>query len=233
MKKMFVIPFAGGSSASFAGWNRYNREYEFVFLDLPGKGRRMNEPMAKTIDEAIEDIINQILKNIMEEKCESYYIWGHSMGSYIAYEASLKINNMECKRPLCLVMSVSVAPNKIDRQQIKDIPDNEDVFISYLVSLGLISKDLCNKKIMRKIYIPKIRNDYELLINYKPSNNKKCAIKTLILNGKDDDFIVDDIYEWDQFFEQSPQYEFFEGNHFFIFDKKDIVLKAIDKQIVD
>ena len=72
---VFVLPFAGGSSNSFLCWNEIT-SYQFVFIDMPGKGKRRGEPYLTHFDDMVDEGFVQIRSYINGNQLPRYYIWG-------------------------------------------------------------------------------------------------------------------------------------------------------------
>ncbi len=188
----FVIPFAGGTPLSYIKWTQY--DLDFMFLELPGKGKRRNEKSADSIHSLAQDVKEQIYEAISKNKCAEYAIWGHSMGSYIAYELLVLIERERRPLPKEVILSGTVAPNRIETLGIDvKLCGDEDFFLNYLESFGMINEMHRNNSIMRKMYLPIILNDYKILSACIPSKTQKLPIRTLILNGYDDDITDKDI----------------------------------------
>src|SRR5688572_2684772 len=110
---LFTIPFAGGNSFSY---NRFHPHYPDVLdirhLELPGRGTRHFEPLINNIDSLVDDMYGSI-KNHLEGP---YILFGHSMGSIIAYLLVRKITDNRKRMPLHLFVSGRKAPSVADIQ---------------------------------------------------------------------------------------------------------------------
>src|SRR6201995_2651906 len=82
---LFLLHFAGGNFYSFQPWIPYLQEFDVLSLELPGRGRRINEPLLKDFDQAARDFYNQIEKRMRPGK---FLIYGHSRGAYLALRVS-------------------------------------------------------------------------------------------------------------------------------------------------
>ncbi|WP_411859686.1 thioesterase II family protein, partial [Bacillus velezensis] len=78
MKKIFCLPYAGGSSAIYYKWRRLMSDSLTIHpIELKGRGTRINEDFYEHLDEAVNDIYDLIKDQIRE--CD-YALFGHSMG---------------------------------------------------------------------------------------------------------------------------------------------------------
>lgn len=214
---MFVIPFAGGSSSSYSKWNERD-EYEFVYLDLPGKGKRRKQIFLTSFSAMVLDCVKQIQQYIQMGNVRKYYIWGHSMGSYLAYETTKILFENGNLLPEYLIMSATIAPHFINLQKIKQLLLDEKEFSDYLVEFGVIGRKVAESKYFKKNYFPMIRNDYEAMLSYKCDKNYSIKQKVLVINGKRDDILPEQVIRWGELFTEVPSYLWIDGGHFFIFE---------------
>ncbi|MEY8742625.1 thioesterase II family protein [Bacillales bacterium AN1005] len=93
MKKinLFCIPFAGGSAVVYSKWKKNTDSFIQIHeVELPGRGRRMNEPLIDNMEAMVEDIFYSIKNNLTEP----YALFGHSMGGLLTYELCHKIQQV-------------------------------------------------------------------------------------------------------------------------------------------
>jgi len=124
------VHFAGGNRYSFQFLAPYLKDFEFIPLELPGRGKRVGEPLLKDFDLAALDLYNQVIEKLHRQ---DFLIYGHSMGAYLA----LRIANMLEKAgrpPACLLVSGNAGPGTRERQDIHML-DPED-FIVELRKMG-------------------------------------------------------------------------------------------------
>lgn len=214
---VFIIPFAGGSSFSFKQWIGKSDFFNFVPLDLPGKGRRNKEPLAASMSEIINDIIRQINDYLNQNNIETYAIWGHSMGGRIAYEVALCIIQKNLKKLEFIVLSGTPAPTYDNRAMLSEIISDEKLFIDYLDSFGMINAKYIIRPEFKRIFTA-VLNDYKILSEYKASRGIIRGVKGVIVYGESDDSFEMDWMEWKKYFSINPLFLRYPGKHFFIFE---------------
>ena len=183
---VFLIPFAGGSSFSFQQWIGKSDVFSFFPLDLPGKGRRNKEPLARNMSEIINDIIIQINNYLNQNNIMAYAIWGHSMGGCIAYEVALRINQKNRKGLDFIVLSGTPVPTYNNRVMLSEIISDEKLFIDYLDSFGMINAKYIIRPEFRRMFLA-ILNDYKIMTEYKSSAEIIKGVKGVIIYGESDD----------------------------------------------
>ncbi|WP_291584166.1 thioesterase II family protein [Clostridium sp. UBA6640] len=228
--KLFCIPYAGGSGLIFYKWKKYLNSYiQLEPIELKGRGRRFGEKFYETLEEAVNDIF-EIIKVQIEN--EEYAIYGHSMGSLLAYELYYKINSENLRMPTHMLFSGHEAPN-IERQErnIHLLPDDE--FIKEVIDLGGTPEDISNNKELLDLFIPILRSDFRILDNYKYKEGRnKIHCDISIFNGKQDDISLEAILKWKEHGDKSFNVYNFEGNHFFINDNVENITKIINETLI-
>lgn len=223
----FLIPFAGGSSYSFKQYVKNSHELDFVLLDYPGKGQRVRECFASTMNELVEDIYSQIASYIRKHEVKEYLLWGHSMGGSIVYEVTLLLLNRKEPAPKYIVISGTPPPTFDNRDELKAKIKSKSEFLAYLSSFGLISDVEMMKRPVFARLIEASMNDYRILTNYIPSKDVIENVDGLMLYGKDDNLFTTDWRDWKRFFGINCLVYEYPGKHFFIFDSFPKIVEQI------
>lgn len=96
--KLFCLPYAGGSESAFYSWKGHMQpDIEICPIQLKGRGRRFNEPCYESLEEAVQDIFEQVQA---ERKGDDYALFGHSMGSLLAYELYYQMSGAGAEKPV-------------------------------------------------------------------------------------------------------------------------------------
>ncbi|NBI29786.1 thioesterase II family protein [Chengkuizengella marina] len=230
MMKLFCFPYAGGSSAIYNKWKRYfnNQSIEIVPIELAGRGTRMGEPLYDNLNEAVEDVYKWISKQI---DSTPYALFGHSMGSKIAYELYYKLINLNHNEPEMIFFSGSSAPHskKTDKQQVHLLPNDE--FKREVLDLGGTSEEIFDNRQLAELFVPIIREDYKIVETYQyKEKQNKINCKTVVLYGLQDKYI-DIIKEWDELTDLPSTYHFINGGHFFIQENIEKTIEAVKSHL--
>ena len=89
-KNVFLLPFAGGSSLLYSQWKLDH--FLFRGIDYSGHGFRYQEPMAQSLEDLAEDVIQQI----ESVRPEEFFLFGHSMGGLLAWLVAQKLEKKPC-----------------------------------------------------------------------------------------------------------------------------------------
>lgn len=228
--KLFCLPYAGGSEIIYYEWKKYiHPVIQLHPIELKGRGKRYDEAFYNNLNEAIEDIYENIKNNINDE----YAIFGHSMGAILAYELYYKIYNIGLKLPQHMFFSGSKPPNVVtkfrDRHNLSDID-----LIEKLSDLGGTPQELIENHEFMKEYLPIYRNDLKILEMYKYEEKKtKINSNVSVMNGMQDNINNKDLLEWEKLVSSTKLRTYnFDGNHFFINTNTTKVVKFINDILV-
>ncbi|MBN1040259.1 thioesterase [Clostridium botulinum] len=227
---LFCLPYAGGSETIYYNWKRYlNSSIYLESVELRGRGKRFNEDFYENLEEAVEDIFENIKEKILYD---DYAIYGHSMGSILAYELYYKIHNENIKIPKHIFFSGYMSPSILrKKKQIHLLPDEE--FIKEVIELGGTPQEIVDNKELLQLFTPILRNDFKMLENYVYKEKKdKIQCNISILNGNEDDITIKEILAWKNHGNKGFKVYNFEGNHFFINTNVENITKIINTTLI-
>ncbi|WDE09214.1 thioesterase [Thalassomonas viridans] len=225
--KLICFPYAGGSSASYLPWlSQLPTNVELIMVQLPGRGSRVFED---AFDE-MEPLVKQLLKFLPAVLNKPYILFGHSLGSRIAFELALKLKEMAHHLPAHFIASGSRGPHTALKNKIHNLPDNE--FINELKKMGGTPDTLLDNNALMELLLPAIRGDFAIAEKYSYSGKETLNCPVSVLGGKDDKGITEaDLKSWGNFFASPANVHMVNGNHFFIDSNKDAVLLRLNQII--
>lgn len=216
-RQLFLLHFAGGSCFSFDFLRPHiEADIEFIPLELPGRGKRINETLLKTKESAVEDYLNQI--QVLRNQ-EPYLIYGHSMGATISLSLTKRLE--EIGDPPChLIVSGNPGPG------IQDLEKEEkgerylmqdDDFKEELRKLGGVPEEVLENSELYRFFSPIMRADFEVLEKATPEEGFKIQVPVFAVMGSEEDN-KDKIENWSRFTSKNFTSKILLGNHFFIYD---------------
>jgi len=227
---LFCLPYAGGSETIYYKWKKSLNSFIHIQpIELKGRGKRFNEEFYENFKEAVDDIFENIKEKILDN---DYAIYGHSMGSLLAYELYYKIYNSYARIPKHIFFSGHKAPNIArEKEQLHLLSDKE--FIKKVIELGGTPQDLLDNKELLELFTPILRNDFKILEEYSYKEKKdKIQCDISILNGKEDDISLEELLEWKNHVDKGFKVYRFDGNHFFINTNIENITKIINDILV-
>ena len=224
--KLFCIPHAGGSALAYHRWkSSLSKGIQLIPLELAGRGKRIELQLYENFEQAIHDIYCLLLDSIDENP---YVLLGHSMGGLLAYEIVQKLIAKNKKLPIHLVVSGCLAPQK--QMMVDSLSDKPlDILKEYILSLGGTPIEIFEDPTLRRIMLPIIRSDYQMMENYEFFTGfylLPCDIS--IFTGKSDPITLGKGLGWDEICSGSVNYYQFSGGHFFIYDPANHITSRMD-----
>lgn len=224
---LICFPYAGGDSRSYTVWKPYLSDKLVLHtIELPGRGKRYGEPLAKTIDQMILKSLDLISRVI---NYGPYVVYGHSLGSALAYALILQIIAYDWPKPSHVIFSGALPPyENLSRSSLTQINDEE--FIKHILSLGGTPQEVFENKDLRNLFLPILRTDFCALENYSPtllSIPFQCNCS--VFYGKADVVTERGIRLWDKIEGSKVSYREFEGGHFFIHTSARKVVEEINR----
>jgi len=230
--KLFCFPYAGGGAAAFNKWKQYlDKQIQLQPVELAGRGKRIYDPLYKSIDDAVNDVYNKIFPDLNREP---YALFGHSMGGIIAYELAYKIRENGLPNPLHVFFSGRGAPHIPDEDEEwwHDLPDAE--FKEKILELGGTPKEFFEHPELLEVLLPMLRTDFKIAETYRHNGEvNPLDYNITVFIGKDEDFEAERVHGWREHTKQVCSIHYFEGEHFFIHEKTLELVKIINNTLLD
>lgn len=225
--KLFCLPYAGSSAVVYYKFKKYlSSDIILRPLELAGRGGRNKEPFYETLDEAAGDIYN-IIKDEADEG--PYAVFGHSLGSIIAYELLNKLEKAGKNPPVEVFFSGSRPPHLLHKMKhIHDLPDAE--FAKEVFDMGGTDKKVFENSELSRYFTRILKSDFKIIEEYNCApKREKFKNDITVLTGVCDTIPFEDSVQWRQYTEGICKiYKFF-GNHFFINSETKSVVGVINR----
>lgn len=182
--KLFCIPYAGGNAALYFKWLLFlSKDIVLCPIELAGRGRRMNDSFYNDVAEAAKDLASLIALQLKEG--ELYAIYGHSLGSILAYETYYFLLKMGIHTPCHMFFSGRKAPQNME-SKIDCYLKSDEEFLDDVYAYGGNTKEALQDKRLLQIFLPILREDIYLAetFNYKKKAEKIACDITIIMEIK-------------------------------------------------
>lgn len=211
--RLFCFPFAGGSAQVFRDWkNAFGEEVEVCPIQLPGRQQRFREPPLRTVP-AIAEAVSAVLAPLTDRP---YALFGHSMGSAVAFEVARRLRALGAPPPAVLMVSGRGAPHRPrSRPPIHDLP--QAAFIDALRRYGGTPEEVFQHPELLDLMIPLLRADFEAVETYRPGEEPPLDCPILAFGGIDDpDVGEEDVAAWARHGAAGFAMHRLPGGHFFL-----------------
>ncbi len=212
--KIIAFPFAGGNKYSFNGY--FPTEFTVSVLEYPGRGLRTKESLIENLNVLVSDLLPQVEKEI--NTCDEYIIYGHSMGAWVGYLISKKIEELGFKKPLKLILSGAKPPKYTREKKISELKDQD--FWDEVCELGGITEEMKGYPELIQYFIPILKADFKCIEGYQHKESLKLTMPIDFFYGSDEEINSEEASEWKN--ETTDLVNIYElkGNHFFIYKHK-------------
>ncbi len=229
--KLYCLPYAGGSATIYSKWRKYlDSSIELCPVELAGRSGRFKEPYYSSMTEAVEDIANLIGNGLDGSE---YALFGHSMGSMIAYELISRFQAKNLKLPAHVFFSGRYPPTiKKEKKDMHLLPEAE--FEQEVIKFGGIPEKLFRFGGLMKIALETLRADYRVIEAYHCDHPKeRFEFDFSVMAGRDDPLAEpSDMKEWEIYAAGQCTFYYFDGGHFYLHDHTEEITQIINNTLI-
>lgn len=226
---LYCVPHAGSSALNFYQWKSHIRDnIKIVPLELAGRGAKSEQQLYGCFDEAVDDLIEDIMNNKSDE---DYALFGHSLGCWLVYDIYFRLIEKGMKPPVHIFFSGRWSPlTKKEKLMCKDMTDQE--FIEKIGEMGGTSKKIMNSAEFQDKYLKVLRSDFDIIENYKSKQNKLIESDITILSGTQDSSIKNsDLLKWQKTTSGMCTICKVNGGHFFHLENMQETINIIESKL--
>ncbi|OCQ21030.1 hypothetical protein A7985_14700 [Pseudoalteromonas luteoviolacea] len=225
--KLFCFPFAGGGTSTYANWaEKLSDDIQVVAVQPPGRSNRFFEPAFDSMGALIDDLLPRFIEQIDGQ----YMIFGHSLGSRVAYELITRLKKRGVQLPEHFFASGSRAAHlpchDHEYHEMKD-----EAFIKKLEELNGTPKEVLENKELVNMILPTLRADFKIADSYRAEMKKLPCSATIYSGRLDSSISMENLKAWRELFAEINAVKIFPGDHFFINSSEDMVLDHLTKVI--
>ena len=216
--RLFCFPFAGGAASIFRTWpDQLAPDIEVCPVELPGRGKRLREPLFTGILPLIEILTPALLPYLDIP----FAFFGHSLGTIISFELARQLRREKAPSPRHLFISGRRAPQVPPRKRpLHNLPKSE--LIEELRQYnGTPETVLANQELM-ELFLPILRADFGINENYTYTSEPPLNCPISVFGGLEDtDANSDELNAWRDQTSSTFTIDMFPGGHFFINNKNE------------
>jgi surfactin synthase thioesterase subunit len=188
----------------------------------------MKEPFYESVAQAAEDISSMILSQL--QPGEPYAIYGHSMGSLLAYETYFALKAKGAPEPEHIFFSGRKAPqDESEKSEYYKLPEAE--FLNVVFRYGGNTREIMQNRELLDLFVPILRADFKIAEIYEyQDHGSKIQCECTVVNGRSDRSISKpDVVMWSELIEGYCQYRWISGEHFFLSENAEATAKLINE----
>ncbi|GGB95629.1 thioesterase II family protein [Pseudoduganella buxea] len=225
--RLIGLAHAGGGSTLFAPWRgAFGPEVEVCPVVLPGREARMGEAPYRSM----EALIGPLMEALLPELDVPFALFGHSMGSIVAFEVARRAEALGL--PLRqLLVSGRRAPHLRSRRPPVHAMEN-DAFLAAIGSLGGTPPQVLQDEQLFRTFMPSLRADFELNERYTPLTGRTLLCDMAAFMGRDDTEVSEtELMAWREVTAGRFSHSVLEGNHFYLLDQPQRLLALLGRHL--
>ncbi len=211
--RLFCFHYAGGAASVFRTWQAaLPAAIEVCPVQLPGRESRLREPRFERIGPLLDELVAH-LAPLLEMP---FAFFGHSMGSILSFEATLRLRAAGLPLPQILQLSGRRAPHRPDPDRpIHDLP--EDEFRHELKALNGTPEEVLSHPELMDLLTPVLRADFAVCETYRHTPEQPLSLPISAFGGIGDAKVGrEDLEGWSQYTAGAFKLRMFPGDHFYL-----------------
>jgi len=177
-------------------------------------------------------LVDTLAQEITAFSKKPFAFFGHSMGAIVAYETARRLESMRVSQPIHLFVSARAAPHLQENTDLLRFLDDETFVDRLQKTYGAVPEAIQKSSELRKIFLPVLRADVELLEKYEEVSSEPLDYPITALGGISDTAISRANLEgWQARTSAKFSHHEFPGKHFYIDDEREAVLAAITNDL--
>ena len=227
--RLFCFPYAGLGTSVFRAWPPvFPAHVDVVLMQPPGREARWSE---KPFQQAT-DLAASAAKALQPYLNMPFMFFGHSLGAMTSFEVARQLRSAGQPQPLRLFASAHRAPHlPHPHPNLHGLPDRE--FIDQMCQqYGGIPQAVLDNPDLVELMLPCLRADFTVFETYRYKEEAPLACPITAFGGTRDRRITErEIGEWRQQTSADFRYEMFDGDHFFLQDKREQLLASVMRDL--
>lgn len=231
---LVCVPFAGAGVSAFASWRRTSQGLAVRVAQLPGRDGLLSVP-ALPVNETARRLADAVVE--LADGPVAFY--GHSLGAFIAYEATRLVEQVH---PVALLaVGAAEAPRLAPARTLPETSRSDVELAEFLA--GQRGVDISSEAARELIELTAgtVRADVESYVSYRRSEGAgPLAAPIMAFHGIADSWVTEaQISSWSHETASSFSLTTLAGGHFFLEQSAETVLRKIalrldhDRLIVD
>ncbi|UCM87039.1 thioesterase II family protein [Streptomyces marincola] len=225
--RLVCFPHAGGGAAAFRPWQRLLPEgVEPLTVQYPGREDRFaDRPVG-----AMPLLVAEVVAAVEPLLDRPYALFGHSMGSAVAFEVAVELRRRGHRPPVRLLAAGRPSPHHARAGDVHR--GDDDALAAELVRQGGTPREVLADPDLRAAVLRYVREDYRLIETYRPSSAEPLSCPVSVLRGADDPECGERAaLTWSSTTRGELKVTVFAGGHFFLVPQRARVAETIGRDL--
>lgn len=229
--RLVCFPHAGGSATAFKELAQaLPANFDVVCVQYPGRQDRFREEPFTSVASLVEAVAEELAREVAADDGRPYALFGHSMGSLVAFETARLLAQRDLPGPQRLFLSGRGGPETDSAPY--HLYDDADV-LADVRRLGGTEQGMLDDPDILELVMPALRADYAALGAYSWRGGEPLAVPVTALTGDSDPMMtVQDAHTWQAYTTGDFAVQVFSGGHFYLFDQLGEVAAAVTEGLL-
>lgn len=224
--KLLCFPYAGGGVSVYYPWkDKLPEDVELNIVQLPGRGTQFAEtPIAQ-----MKTLVSALLPKVVDILQGNYIIFGHSVGTRIAFELVRLAVSKGFAPPEHFFASGSSGPGyRCLERKVSNL--SEQAFLQEIKEMEGTPEEVLQNADLMELLLPTLRADFNLAEEHQCQDRFTIASDVTVISGRQDNISAQQLNNWGDFF-QSSNIKMSDGGHFFIDTHPEQVLQVVSDKL--
>ena len=211
---LLIFPHAGSGASTYRAFSKLlSTEFDTAVFQYPGRQDRVREAAAETLPELAAGAFAEFSSSKFN-RGEPLTVFGHSMGSLVAFEFT-RLAEAAGVEVRLLVVSGAVAPDRV--ADLPPHPQDDEALLNHLMVLEGTGDDVLASREVMRMALPVMKMDYKAFDAYSCATGVTVTAQIHAIGGAEDPFIKPrDLYGWERHSDQDVEVTVFDGGHFYL-----------------
>ncbi|MDQ0987946.1 alpha/beta fold hydrolase [Streptomyces sp. V2I9] len=214
-KRFICLGYCGGGVSSYMKWaGVLPPGVELAAVCYPGREGRFVEDFARGWEELVEDVITAVVS----ASDLPYVLFGHSMGSWVAFDVASRLEERGHRGPEALVLSSANAPSvRLDAGEV--IPSqaqSDDQLRDWMRHFGLLPQHVLDDADLQEMAVELMHADIRVRDSFRFRPGSGVTAPVELFTGTEDETIDPDVQEqWRKLAGNGLRHTELPGSHFY------------------
>lgn len=219
--RLYCFPHSGGSPGEYMRWSDTLPGAEVWGVQLPGRGSRISEPPFTRMDELVDAVLGGL------DLTRPYILFGHSLGSLVAFECAHALRERGLPGPRALLLSGTAAPHVLQPPPSLNGLDGPQLIAAVERIYGPVPVEVHEDAELRDMLLGALRADLEIVSGYVPRERPPLSVPITVFGGTGDDESYEELAAWQECTTESSTVRMFPGGHFYFRENPDVFFPAL------
>ncbi|MEU6221878.1 alpha/beta fold hydrolase [Streptomyces sp. NPDC047022] len=215
-RTLVCLGFCGGGTGQYHQWGDVlPPEVDLAAICYPGREGRFLEEFAEDWDALAEDATQAVLAAATEGP---YVLLGHSMGGWMAFDVTVRIERLGGRTPEALVVSSANAPSRglTPQDMFPAQQDTDEQLLTWMTMHGMMPDHVLADPDLQELALELMRADIRVRDTFHYVPGARVGVPLHVLTGAQDTVIEPNAGEqWRELALGEYRHDVLPGGHFY------------------